>query len=104
MNMQTTTVAPARHQLFNPKTRTLQFRAWQIAQREGGNVTREQIAAELGIEMSRMIRLLRDEKWASALRTSRLDLNDRPRHEVGFVREAEDFARQLGAVLAGQYE
>ncbi len=87
------------HRPFNPTTKALQFRAWQIAQREGGNVSREQIAAEMGECPRRIARVLRDEKWAGALRVTTLDLTDRPRHEAGFAREAADIADRLGAIL-----
>lgn len=51
----------ARQRPFNPATKAIQFRAWQIAQREAGNITREQIAAEMGETTSRVSRLLRDD-------------------------------------------
>ena len=89
----------ARQRPFNPATKAIQFRAWQIAQREAGNITREQIAAEMGETTSRVSRLLRDEKWAGALRVSALDLTDRPHHEAGAHHEASEIAGRLGAIL-----
>ena len=58
---------------FNPATKALQFRAWQIAQREGGNITREQIATEMGESPRRIGSVLRDEKWAATLRVTAMD-------------------------------
>lgn len=87
----------ARQRPFNPATKAIQFRAWQIAQREAGNITREQIAAEMGETTSRVSRLLRDEKWAGALRVSALDLTDRPHYEAGAHHEAAEIAARLGA-------
>ncbi len=87
----------ARQRPFNPVTKAIQFRAWQIAQREAGNITREQIAAEMGETTRRVSRLLRDEKWAGALRVSALDLTDRPHHEAGAHHEAAEIAARLGA-------
>ena len=64
---------------------------------EAGNITREQIAAEMGETTSRVSRLLRDEKWAGALRVSALDLTDRPHYEAGAHHEAAEIAARLGA-------
>lgn len=103
MTFQTPVIGPdrGRHQLFNARVRARQFRAWQIAQREGGNLTRDDIAAEMGIEPARLKRLLRDERWALSLRSSRLDLKDRPRSEAGYHAEAGEIARSLGAPIGG---
>ncbi|WP_313350235.1 hypothetical protein [Paracoccus sp. (in: a-proteobacteria)] len=85
---------------FDPAVKAIQFRAWQIAQRENGNVTREQIAEEMGLSTRRLARVLRGEKWAGVLRSTARDLLTRPAHEAGFAREAEDLAVRIGAVLA----
>ena len=97
--MTSTVTQNLNHRPFNPTTKALQFRAWQIAQREGGNVTRAEIAAELGECPRRIGRVLRDEKWADTLRVTAMDLTDRPRHEAGFVHEASEIAGRLGAIL-----
>lgn len=52
---------------FNPATKALQFRAWQIAQREGGNITRAELADELGVSSQRLLNVIRDERWADSL-------------------------------------
>ena len=59
----------ARQRPFNPVTKAIQFRAWQIAQREGGNVTRAEIAAELGVSPHRLMNAIRAERWAASLRS-----------------------------------
>lgn len=97
--MTSTVTQNLNHRPFNPTTKALQFRAWQIAQREGGNVTREQIATEMGECPRRIGRVLRDEKWADTLRVTAMDLTDRPRHEAGFAHEASEIAGRLGAIL-----
>ena len=61
------------HRPFNPTTKALQFRAWQIAQREGGNVTRAEIAAELGVSPHRLLNAIRAERWAASLRSVTMD-------------------------------
>ena len=69
----------ARQRPFNPVTKAIQFRAWQIAQREGGNVTRAEIAAELGVSSQRLLNAIRAERWAASLRSGvmdRLNAND----------------------------
>lgn len=97
MNVQTDIRQPrGKHQLFNARVRAKQFQAWQIAKDNNGNVTRDQIADQIGVDRAHMKRLLRDEKWAQTLRATRLDLTDSPPHHAGHVAEAHDLARGLG--------
>lgn len=68
------------HRPFNPATKALQFRAWQIAQREGGNITRAEIAAELGVSSQRLANAIHGERWAASLRSG---VMDRPKTNDG---------------------
>ena len=84
------------HRPFNPTTKALQFRAWQIALREGGNVTRAEIAAKLGVSPQRLLNAIRAERWAASLRSSVMDcLNANDGAGYTTLAEAEAIA-QMG--------
>jgi hypothetical protein len=85
---------------FNPAVKTLQFRAWAWCQTHGTDLTAAELAAELDVPAERLRRVLRDETWARALRTSNLDMTHRPRHEAGFVREAVEIGRRLDPAIS----
>ena len=87
---------------FNPTTKALQFRAWQIAQREGGNVTRAEIAAELGVSPHRLLNAIRAERWAASLRSVTMDCLNANDGADGYTTraEAEAIAQMgIGAIL-----
>ena len=90
------------HRPFNPTTKALQFRAWQIAQREGGNVTRAEIAAELGVSPHRLLNAIRAERWAASLRSVTMDCLNANDGADGYTTraEAEAIAQMgIGAIL-----
>ena len=92
----------ARQRPFNPVTKAIQFRAWQIAQREGGNITREQIAAEMGETTRRVSCLLRAERWAASLRSGVMDCLNANDGAGGYttLAEAEAIAQMgIGAAM-----
>ena len=88
---------------FNPTTKALQFRAWQIAQREGGNVTRAEIAAELGVSPQRLLNAIRAERWAASLRSGVMDCPNANDGAGGYTTRAEAEAiSQMGIGAAMQ--
>ncbi len=91
------------HRPFNPSTKALQFRAWQIAQREGGNVTRAEIAAELGVSPQRLLNAIRAERWAASLRSVVMDCPNANDGAGGYTTRAEAEAiAQMGIGAAMQ--